>query len=286
MILFITNKDTHCGVADYGRRVFDILKKGGLKIYLKEVSNIQEYQNAALGIEPDIILWNYHHATLPFVTDDVIGRGSFKHAAIFHEGPLPWTPDVVLTTEIRPLFEGVKSVHPPQYYEAIPTIGSFGFGFPDKNFIRIAEEVALQYDRAIIRLNIPFAKYGDADGFLAKERANEVREYLKDYPGISVQITHDYLNHDQLLNFLAGNDINLFLYSPTVGRGLASATDYALSVRRPIGVSNSEMFRHLPASCCIDDTPLKDISTLSLLPVYAANTNAKLVEYYRIMLGV
>lgn len=284
MILFITNKDTHCGVADYGRRVYDILRKGGIEIEIAEI--VGKFYPENVPPIYDTFLYNYHHATMPFLTDEFISPfRHIRHAAIFHEGPLNFTPDVVLTTEIRPLFENlVPTAHPPQHYDAAPVIGSFGFGFSDKNFKRIAEEVALQYDRATIRLNIPFAKYGDADGFQAKQRAAEVRKFLKDYPGIEVKITHDYLDHAGLLNFLAGNDINLFLYSPSLGRGLASATDYALSVRRPIGVSNSEMFRHLPASCCIDNTPLPQLTTLDLLPVYAANSNATLVEYYKRML--
>lgn len=283
MILFINTKDTHCGVADYGRRVYNILRKGGMEIELSEVDKVFYPEN----VPPiyDTFLYNFHYATMPWLTDEFLRPfRHIKQACIFHEAHLDWTPDVILTTDIRPLFEGFVGQPSPQYYEAIPVIGSFGFGFPDKNFKRIAEEVAAQYDRAILRLNIPFAKYGDADGYHAKQRAEEVSKFLVDYPGIEVKITHDYLDHAGLLNFLSGNDLNLFLYQPSRNRGLASATDYALSVRRPIGVSNSEMFRHLPASCCIDNTPLRELSTLQLLPVYAANTNAKLVEYYRRML--
>lgn len=269
-ILFINNNKAQCGVYDYGLRAFNILTKAFDITYIE----------ASVGFEYipgyDIYLYNYHYATMPFLTDDLLRKFPVKSVIIFHEAHLKISPNEILTTNIRPLID----CELPMIKNNIPTIGSFGFGFPDKNFSKIAEEVASQYETAIIRLNIPFAEFGDKDGYLAKREAEKVRNILKGTK-IEVQINHNYLNQTELLDFLNSNDVNLFLYSPSHGRGLASATDYALSVKKPIGVSNSEMFRHLPLEICIDNTPIKELSIEPLKKFYEENTNEKLINYYR-----
>ena len=304
-ILMINNKDVQCGVADYGQRVHDILCPH-FNIFLAAVKDLEEYKNAAAIFTPgDIILYNYHYATLPFITDEVIDR-RVKHIAIFHEAHLNFTPDATIDTWVRPLFEDIEfeknessyvlkqSQHTDIGYnpsgdsiiEHIPTIGSFGFGFPDKNYSRIAELVKEQFTEATIRINIPFAEYGDKDGYLAKREADKVRTILEG-TNIKAEITHDYLNQTDLLKFLRANDINLFLYNQSHGRGLSSAIDYALSVYKPIGVSGSEMFRHLPKELNVDKTSLKDLMKNwfeILQPVYEQNSNKKLIEKYKVYL--
>lgn len=321
-ILMISKKDTHCGVADYGRRVYDILASE-LNILLREVKDVIGYAEEVSKIRPDIILYNYHHATLSFINDTLISPlRNIKHAAIFHEGPLNFTPDKVLTTEIRPLFEGVEFAEYPlpkvgdfafdergnkskikqvdfegwnpnlgDVYVAVcetgyfanlhtPVIGSFGFGFPDKDFTRVCREVMNQYDKAIVRLLIPFAYYGDRDGALAKDQARRCAELLKG-TNIRLDVLHEYLPPLSLLHWLNQNDLNLFLYKQSNGRGIASATDYALSVNKPIGVSNSEMFRHLPKEICIDNTPLKELTVDMLKYTKMNNSNENLIAYYK-----
>lgn len=270
-ILFISRKAKQCGVADYGLRLFAILQPH-FDIAYREVDNAEECN--AEGF--DTVLYNYHYATLPFVKDDMLDKTK-RHIAIYHEAHMHFTPDAVIDTSIRPLFEGglpSLSVNP------IPVIGSFGFGFPDKNFPRIAEEVCVQYDEAVIRLNIPFAEYGDRDGQLAKREAARCAEIVRGTK-VRLEVDHDYLSQQDLLTFLRSNDINLFLYKQSHGRGISSAIDYALSAYRPIGVSNSEMFRHMPPGVCIDNTPIKDLNMQQILPMYEEHSNKRLIEKYK-----
>lgn len=270
-ILFISRKAKQCGVADYGLRLFAILHPH-FDITYREVDNAEDCN--AEGF--DTVLYNYHYATLPFIKDDMLNK-SKRHIAIYHEAHLHFTPDAVIDTSIRPLFEWdlpSLSVNP------IPVIGSFGFGFPDKNFPRIAEEVSVQFDKAVIRLNIPFAEYGDRDGQLARREAARCAEILQGTK-IRLEVDHTYLSQQDLLIFLRSNDINLFLYKQSHGRGISSAIDYALSAYRPIGVSNSEMFRHLPSGVCIDSTQIKELNMQQLLPMYEEHSNKRLIEKYK-----
>lgn len=277
-ILMISRKAKQCGVADYGLRLYDILKHEFIIRYV-EVTDAENYLASVADYKPDVVLYNYHYATLPFIKDDILDR-SIKHYAIFHEAGLNFTPDRVIDTSIRPLFESnplARNDNP------VITVGSFGFGFPDKNFPGIAKIVKQQYTEAVIRLNIPFAEYGDRDGYLAKREAAKVRAELEG-TNIKLEVNHDYLSQHDLLSFLRGNDINLFLYSQSHGRGLSSATDYALSAYRPIGISNSEMFRHLPAELQVENNSIDYLITNwfnILRPVYDTHSNAKLIERFR-----
>lgn len=269
-MLMISRKAKQCGVSDYGKRLYAILQKY-FDIDYREVNGIEDCKAEGYNI----VLWNYHYATLPFVTNDTLQKG-VKHFAIFHEAALNFTPDKVIDTSIRPLFE----VEFPEVINPVPVIGSFGFGFPDKNFSRIAEMVKEQFTEAVIRLNIPFAEYGDRDGFLARREADKVRGILAG-TNIQLVVNHDYLSQTDLLTFLNGNDINLFMYAQSHGRGLSSAIDYALSVKKPIGVSDSEMFRHLPES--LRNTDIKwliENSVNELQGVYKTHSNRNLVNKF------
>lgn len=263
-ILFINHSAERCGVADYGRRVFDILKPYMDITYCDTKPDFTGY---------DIALYNYHYATMPdvkFIDKRV------KHVVLFHEAHLPSRPDQVINvTELpRPLFE---NMHLVDMKHEIPVIHSFGFGFPDKDYPRICSLVKEQYSKAIIGFNIPFAQFGDNEGKLAMTEIAKCKEILKDTE-IFLHVNSDFMSSYDLLQFLKFSDIILFLYKPSHGRGISSATDYALSVGKPIGISNSEMFRHLPREICVDNTLLKDLTIEPLRKVWEENSNERFVQ--------
>lgn len=281
-ILFVSRKSERCGVADYGRRVYDILKQR-FDIELREVEGEIDVSNY------ELVIWNYHHATLPWLLNKNQEVRN-KQVMIFHEGPILYTCSVIINSDStvseqpgmfsspRPLFENIVF---EDKENDVPTIGSFGFGFADKGYWRIAKMVCREFDRARIRLNIPFAEFGDTTGEMARKEIEKVRSYLK--PGIELQVSHRFLGHGELLNFLNGNDINLFLYDPLQTRGLSSTIDYALSARKPIGISTSAMFRHLPREICVEDSSIKEVMSKGiepLLSVYEKHSNENLLNKY------
>jgi SAM-dependent methyltransferase len=140
-------------------------------------------------------------------------------------------------------------------------IGSFGFATPNKGFEDLVRAVHAEFDKAVIRFNIPSADFGDKDGSNAK-RIVEACRVLITKPGISLDVSHDFLSKHQVLDFLAQNTLNVFLYQDKRGRGISSTTDYALAVDRPVAVSDSIMFRHLhdiEPSIVYGRTSLKEI---------------------------
>jgi hypothetical protein len=90
------------------------------------------------------------------------------------------------------------------------------------------------------------------------------------------------MDDTQLLDWLNSNTINIFLYDTMFGRGCASTIDYALSVQRPIGISDSYMFRHIYSDdICVYKTPIKDIieNGLHYLEHYKTKwSNANLIK--------
>lgn len=300
-ILLISRKAARCGVADYGNRVANILSKSKIfEIYFKEIDVAEEYNYYFEEIKPDIVLYNYYPVILPFITNEFLySKRHVKHVVIFHELWINFQPDGIIDidstkedipelyyfTSPRPLFENIE--YDDFKENEVTTIGSFGFGFPDKNFPKIAELVCNQFDKAKIRLNIPFATFGDENGNVARGEIDKIKRIIESSKKeIELEVSHDFIEHKELLNFLRQNDINLFLYDPHETRSLSGSTDYALSCKKPIGISRSWMFRHfnwVKPSIFVDETPIKQIIENGIKPleeVYKLHTNEAFLEKY------
>lgn len=174
----------------------------------------------------------------------------------------------------------------------IPIIGSFGFGTPKKGFEEIVQLVQSEFNEAIIRFNIPPADFGDDNGVNALAIADRCRSLITKQ-GIKIYITHTFLSNEDLLNFLAKNTINVFLYESQSNRGISSVIDYALAVGKPIVVSDSTMFRHIFSanpSIRISQNNLKTIIKNGTVPLqrYLLEWNEKnlIWDYERIIDGV
>jgi hypothetical protein len=88
---------------------------------------------------------------------------------------------------------------------------------------------------------------------------------------VELQVTHDFMSDAKLMDWLAGNTINVYLYEESgAPRGISSAIDYALAVERPIAITRCSMFRHVwdaRPSICVEDSTLLQIATRGLGPL-------------------
>jgi hypothetical protein len=266
VVNFINQDGFKCGVSDYGQRLFDILKKSKKNQYI---------QTDDLSVA-DVNLFNYHFATMPNLKLSDNKRNVILH----HEGGCSVNCKVI---EVASLPRPVKEIDFPRQENKVTTIGSFGFGFSNKNFYKIAEMVKNEFASAKIRVNIPYAYYGDYDGILARQELQKMQDVLVD-SNIEFEVSHEYLKEDDLIEFLSMNDINLFLFNEMKGRGLSSSIDYALASKRPIGISRSDMFRHLTdvsSSIFVDENTIQELidkGTEPLNPIYEKNTNQTLID--------
>lgn len=259
-IVIINHTITNCGVYQYGKRLAGILmKSGNIRFSYHEILNAEQYRVVCENNNMDAIIYNYYPTTLPWLTEEVI-QHEVPNIGVFHEAHFNVKFDHVLnidaTKEInsipRPLLDYTCT---ERINTGIPVIGSFGFGFNSKGFHTLIEYVNDQFDEAIIRLNITSAHFGDG-----KDNTEALCNDVKRKDTIKVIITHDFMDDKTLLDWLSGNDINIFMYDVNGDRGCSSVIDYALSVNRPIGISNSVMFRHIyMSSIDLGICPIKDI---------------------------
>lgn len=253
-VVFINSIEKQCGVHSYGQRVGNILAKS-IKynfIYF-ECNNNDELVKAKSVLRPVAIIYNFH--PLPMAWLPPCEDRSVIHLMNWHEGTehTNLKPDYWLYVDSlieekenkfalpRPLIEKFVFKKPKN---KVPIISSFGYGWGNKNYGSIIKTVNDQFDKAVIRLHIPRAYYGDKNGEATAGVLPGIwNEMYK--PNIKLEITHDFLSDYDLLKFLSQSDLNIFLYEQMEGRGLSSVIDYALSVDVPIAINNSFMFRHV-----------------------------------------
>lgn len=305
-IVFVTHKPKQCGVYEFGKNVFNAISQSQLYNYSKiECDALEDLQQELNSYNPDAIIYNYHPSVMPWLSTKIL-KGVYRNNIInknilqigiiheitqyiaddataygnklvfgksqkrlnslfdFYIAPDPTlllkNPFVFKTGRLIPEYKNVIPI------PAIPTIGSFGFGTQNKGFEKLVAKVQDEFSEAIIRLNIPAADFGDSDGSNAKRIAGNCRELIRN-ENIKLEISHEFLNDVALLDFLASNSINAFMYEDKSGRGLSSAVDNALAVNRPVAISNSPMFRHILQRC-----PTTNVEKFSLNEIMANNT--------------
>ncbi|MDD8018423.1 MAG: hypothetical protein PHP42_08620 [Bacteroidota bacterium] len=299
-ILFVSHKKAQCGVYEFGKNVTDVLQLSKKYQFIRiECSSLDELKTAIEKNAPDAIIYNYYASVMPWVLTKItpkihknnIASIQIPQIGIIHEitqhvadtatnykkkflfgvpnaanllfdfyiAPDPTllllNPHVYKTGRLLPSY---KNNFP---LPSKPVIGSFGFGTPKKGFEKIVQLVQKEFDEAVIRFNIPSADFGDRDGSRARTIAANCKNLIEK-PGIELIVTHDFMDNNAMLEFLAKNTINVFLYEDTSGRGLSSAVDIAMAVQRPIAVSDAVMFRHVfqtEPSICVSKNSLKTI---------------------------
>ena len=331
-ILFVSHKKAQCGVYEFGKNITDVLQHSKRYQFIRvECSSLAELQTAIAENSPVGIIYNYYPSVLPWLTT-IIGHKLYKsniatipipQIGIIHEitqhvadtatnykkkflfgsvshlinslfdyyiAPDPTlllrNPYVYKTGRLIPLYQNKF------HLSSKPVIGSFGFGTSKKGFEKIVQLVQQEFDEAVIRFNIPAADFGDKNGVNARVIAEKCKALIIK-PGIQLIVTHDFLDNKAMLDFLAKNTINVFLYEDATSRGLSSTVDNAMSVQRPVAVSDGAMFRHVfdaEPSVCVTRNNLKTIIQNGFAPLQKYynewNTENLLWEYERILNSV
>ena len=287
-IVVINNTLKPCGVQQWGERLrYTFINSPKYTFIYREAANAGDIVEILLRDKPDLALYNYNPSTLHFLTKEILDKfKNIKHVAMIHEGypysnnyigfdyliylitNIDISPEVkhkVFSTDVRYLitYRGKYPVN------RVPTIGGFGFGFPNKRFDYIVETVNREFDVANIRLHISKSIHGDPEGKLAQGVVALCKSKITK-PGIHLITTHNFISDEMTLEFLAGNDINCFFYDDNKTDGIAGSTDLALSVKRPIAITKVPMFSHLyniVPSICIENSTLKDIIKSGIKPL-------------------
>lgn len=277
-IPFLNHSVKECGVYQYGLRLFNILKScSDINYIYIELSSLEEYNTVISLIDTNnysAIIYNYHTSTMPWLKKENI-QNKLKNIGIPHESP-DTLFDITLSINPfdtngipRPLFENIDSILKNPIYTderikefidfskpGVPIFGSFGFAFINKGFDKIVKVINEQYDNAIIKLVMPTAAFNpngkyDYDLISNMCKSNVIK------PGIELIMMNTLLTDEELLLFLNSNTANMFLYDKMSHRGVSSVLDYVLSVKTPIVISDSHMFRSIyNDSICVYKNPI------------------------------
>jgi glycosyltransferase involved in cell wall biosynthesis len=210
----------------------------------------------------DFYFFNYHMAAMAWLDPSCIKRTlpGVKMTMVLEVSPndpfvycspddfdIYCVLDPTLVSDRSNVFTFPRPLEPfdqeSEYIESdVPVIGSFGFATSGKGFDHLIDAVNKEFDRAIVRLNIPYSTYMDGSGEYAQQLAAMCKVRAK--AGIEVIATHDYMNKSDLIKWCSRNTINCFLYDRDMP-GLAATTDQAIASGRPLLVSKNDTFRHI-----------------------------------------
>jgi SAM-dependent methyltransferase len=292
--LLVSHKGDHCGVYQFGRNLFEALSEDkAIDWSYCECSSFEEVNAAFDRMTPDAIIFNHHPYTMPWLAAAPLRQLESIHFGLLHQVSQdiadgaksdPFDYLICLDPTLAP--RNPKTLRAPRFLPAPPasapqppnifTVGSFGFGAPNKGFDRLCSLVNDQFDRAIIRLNLP---RHDDPKIIPEEMLAAVVEKCRravTKPGVQLDITHNFFTNSQIIEFLASNTVNAFLYDDSPSTGISSCVDFALASGRPFALTRSSMFRnlfHLNPSPFIEDRTLADIAagdTSNLVAVRAA----------------
>jgi hypothetical protein len=254
-VLVINHYQKACGVQSFGLRVWNLVKDSkSVDYYYREVEDVKTFYRYATEIAPDVILFNWHRGTMPWLTEEIVSSLGSKSYFMFHDEVTRKHYDKYLFFGDYDFTKGEKFgdkkillPRPLLKYDGgykendALTIGSFGFGFWNKGYHTLTNLINTEFPWSVVNFHMPYSYFGDPQKKQTKQVEAECRKLATK---IELHITHDLLDDNGVLEFLAGNDINIFLYEEN-GEGISSVLDYALSVKRPIAISDSRMFRHI-----------------------------------------
>ncbi|GEM_PF-907296 len=282
-VLLVNHPQKRCGIHQYGEDIFNALKKSKrYEFTYAECSDRVELQGWVAKVKPRAILYNYYPFTMPWLDADLTHAFDMPQVEILHEVTqaaadeadrslfdFHLCPDPTLeernpfTLKIPRLIPTFVNTTP---VPEVPTIGSFGFGFADKGFERVVEEVEKTFDRAVILLHMPRNEIVDSNlDYIAQSCRNMVTK-----PGIEIRVNHEFLDKPNLMAMLGANSINVFLYDLEKDRGISSVVEKAIGAMRPVAVNGSGMFRHVHGavpSIRVEDRSIREIMEGGIAPL-------------------
>lgn len=283
--LFCNTSEPRCGVFQYGWNLYDILKDS-------EATHWEYY--GGVSAPPmstlrrfDVILYNWSSLIGGWMAAAPIQHMG-KQVFCYHDGPVADGFDATLFSDPtmpshdhwhsigRPLpqIDRPHLYQKPNQYKYSPIIGVHGF--MGAWATHVVKQALAEFEFCTIRLQLPFSPFVDPYGAVAKSTAQQCRDMAQGRY-VELEVSHDFLSPNQLIQWLVQNDINCYLRDVNMPwRGVSSAPDYAMAVRRPIAVNRSSAFRHLHGlfpSICVEDRSLSEILITGLsplVPLYAA----------------
>jgi len=255
--IFYNSQKAVCSIYESGLQVYDILKNSSF--FKLDYSEERKFR-----YDYDFCIINYHFTTNNWIRKELLD--SFKGQIFcivtevgFGDNILELSPKyfnhyIVLDPTIKEteclhgFGRPIKSEYQLKPYSSIiPIISSFGLATPGKDWLQIIKCVATEFDKAIIRFNIPMGTHNkDTHNRIISELKRNI-DGLVLKPGIRFELTHLVMSEKQLVEWLSESTINCFFYfrEHIYKAGLAAVTDQAIAAGRPILITKDITFRHI-----------------------------------------
>jgi hypothetical protein len=277
-VLILNREKEKCGVYQFGLNVYLAMKSSQKYEFVHAGCANQAQMTATIQKEsPDVLIFNYYHLTMPWVTPLYTRSFGCTVLGTFHEVTAAFDLHICLDPDVKEVNPAVKALGRivPPYENSfpepdLPTFGAFGFGLRSQGYETIIKRVQEEYDKAKIRLHIPENQIVDPGGRYHASRTIQYCKNLIVKSGIELEVSQDFLSKEDLLDFLAQNTANCFFKDPVPGRkGKSSALDFGLAVQRPILLTKCEMYDHVSGvtpSPYIEDRSIRDIVADGFFP--------------------
>lgn len=260
-VAFVTASEQNCGIHYYAQNVVNILKESKQhNFFLFECDSEEQLRSC----DADILIINYHPWTLNWYTPDVSNRTPhtqflIQDHASKHENIYQYTPNVkevismdVTCTDMVHFHPGVR---PIMFYDDITyhppgiklKIGTSGIGQPNKHIDYMINLINQQFTDSV-EFRIHFS-IGAFSGF-SDNNINQMIGYCKSLAKSNVEISlvcQQFTDYE-LIKWLNENDINIYIYDNFDSNAVSASIDKALSAKKPIGVNNSNFFKHIYSS--------------------------------------
>ena len=256
--LFINTEKAVCSIHESGLMVFSCIKESAH--YLLDYFELKK-EDLNIPATYDFYLFNYHFSTTGWLdTKSIKKLPGIKGTIVLEILPndpfvycSPFDFDFYCVLDPSMTFEHKKVFIFPRPLDTysgkllkeaneIPVIGSFGFATKGKGFEHVVEAVNKEFEKAIVRINIPHGTYTDPSHQYAQKLAAQCKAIAK--KGVEVITTHKFMSKEELIYWCSENTLNCFLYDRKMP-GLAATTDQAITSERPLTVSGNATFRHI-----------------------------------------
>lgn len=259
--IFYNSSKSVCSIWESGLMCYNALKKS-------EKYTLDYSEGNTFDYSYDFAIVNQHYSVNNWINENIIKQFNKPIFCIvtevsFSSNPIEfsaahYTHYIVLDSTIdeteqvhafgRPV-EDYDIVHNVNHDSNKPSIFSFGFATPGKDWHKIVELVQQDYDDADIHFNIPKGTY--VPHHIHNSEMSKIYDNCKKIltkPGIQLKITSDVFSKEELIKICSTKTINCFYYDRhKLGykSGLAAVTDQAISAGRPLFVTGDCTFRHI-----------------------------------------
>lgn len=276
-VVFYNPKPERCGVHQYGKRFFELLKLiPDIEPHYQEVPSENE-------IRPewaDIAIYNVHQGISNMCKKAPFFLGTAtKQIGIYHDDGMDAPFDAWIFSAPSSLIQK-ENLHligrpmPSSWNPEPKVVGHSGrnvltvgiHGLIGAWAIDMVHRISKMEPECFVRMCLPASDHCDPSGDNAKRMAYVCSEML----GERLEVTHEFMSEPDLLRWLSKNDINCYVRPPLPSLGISSALDLALAVRRPIALNKNSMFRHFndcSPSVFLEDLSITEINSNGLNPL-------------------